>query len=543
MALDALRSGFVSICIDPSLNYYDGVCKVLIEGQLPDPPDDPDVQYAAANEVVEVQGRGRQVAALFGHGVLAAAVNTAFCACPSAGPTASVKIYVLPRTPDSANVAAKYVMTFGGTATTAGRAQIFALNSGVLQKGEWLVDERVEIGDSAADIAEKVAAAYGWMDDFPYEVTADGDTVVLVAKDRGAIGNYLTPVYNYTNRPNVAPGGITFSVERTVTGTGAWTIDPTLGQDYATALGECCYDCYGLLTGESRLKNLLQAWIEAQWPCFAPQCFGHGYVWDEGTLGQVLAEASNAMVFNRIPYPVNDVNPPWMLVAEYATRSCCSACLNPELNIQGDTYGVLSCIERPATCVQPWNADDRAQLSALGFVNWGPAQMGSGATFTFPMIYEDITNYLYDEEGRPNVTWRSTSMTRWAKAFAGQVAQFLETTFDGLSFFDDGTAIRPGIQATTRALAYGEIVAWTRSQEGILISTIQDETTQIQLVSDFDVAVPCHGEPGKYWLRLIVGPPIRAARFMVRILPKLLDNCDRPPPALSQTTRFYGGFY
>ena len=518
MALDALRSGFVTLCIDPNLNYYDPQCKVLIEGQLPDAPTDGSVTYAAADQVIEVPSAG-QAAGMFGNGVLAASVAKAFCACPS-----GVNIFVLPRTPDVSDVAAVYTMTFDGTATTPGRVQIFALDA------DYIVDIMVNTGDTAAMIATQVAAAYNALPGFPYTAVADTTTdanVILTAVDRGTIGNYLNPIYNYTGRPNVAPGGITMAVVRTTAGTGTWTLGQ--GQDYATVLGECCYDCYAPLTGDTSLQTLLQKWLEDAWDCTKPQCFGHGYVWNEGTLGMVLATGTNAAVFNRLAYPVNDSNAPYFLIVDYAARSCCTACTNPEVNIQGETYGVLSCVSRPASCSQPWAQSDRQQLSAAGFVTWGPAQMGSGANLTNPMIYEDITNYLYDTQGRSNATYRSTSITRWAKSFALYLASFIETTFDGLSFFEDGTQIREGVRATTRTLAYGRIVDWLRTQEGVLISTIQDQASQVVLQSDFDVAPPCHGVPGKYWLRLIVGPPIRAAQFVTRVMPRLLDNCPRVP--------------
>ena len=240
----------------------------------------------------------------------------------------------------------------------------------------------------------------------------------------------------------------------------------------------------------------------------------------------MLATASNADVLNRLAYPVNDVNPPYLLVAEYAANSASIAQSNPEISIQGEVYGVLACTYRPSSCSQPWGFTDRQQLSAAGFVTWGPASMGGGY-MTQPMIYEDITNYLYDALGRPNATYKSTNIRRWAKAFAANVAAFLEDNFDGLAMFNTGTQIKEGVKASNPALARSLILTWLRGLEGSEISQIVDPTNQVTFVSDMDVAPPCQGSPGKYYLKLIVGPPIRIAKIVTTILPKLIDNCAR----------------
>jgi phage tail sheath gpL-like len=521
MALDALRSGFIELCIDPSLNYYSPNCRIIVEGALPPTP------YAgstppAADTVVKVPSAGQAIA-MFGNGVLAAALAKVLCACPS-----NLDVYALPRTPTVGNVAAVYSLDFTGSlATGDGNIQLF------LGDENWITDVTITNGMTATQIVAAVATAIGLLTisyGFPYAVTAytTGDLkVTLTAIDPGSVGNYLNPVWNYTGQNNLAPPGVTMAVTRTTAGAGAWTL--TTANAYAAILQECCYDAYVLLTddqGDAGRQGDFKTWLESQWSCNTPQCFGHGYVWNSGTLGQILATGNNAAVFNRLAFPVNDVNPPYLLIAEYAALSACIACTNPETNIQGETYGILSCTYRPMSCSQPWHVDDRKQLSAAGFVTWGPATRGSGV-FTNPMIYEDITNYLYDALGRPNVTFRSTNMRRWAKSFAASVAAFLETTFDGLSFFDTGTTIKTGVRASTPALAYARILAWLRDQEGTSISQIADPTTQVQFTSDMDVAAPCRGVPGKYYLRLVVGPPVRIAKIVTTLLPKLITNCNR----------------
>ena len=80
---------------------------------------------------------------------------------------------------------------------------------------------------------------------------------------------------------------------------------------------------------------------------------------------------------------------------------------------------------------------------------------------------------------------------------------------------------------TSEPQAYGKIVEYMNEQAGVLISQISSPSTQIVLQSSMDVDPSCHGVPGKYYLKLIVGPPVRAANFAVTILPQLLTNCTR----------------
>lgn len=504
MADVSLASGFIELCIGTSLNYLTPGCRILIEGQyLPVAGSG-----IVADEIIKVPSAG-QVDGMFGKGsILSESLKIAFCACP-----ANVDIYAIPRADAAGAVAAVYDMTITGPATSAGMFSLFMLNE------TYNIDVDVSSGDTVAAIAAAVVAAVPA--EFPYDAVATATGVTFTAKNAGTVGNYLNPVYNWRGLSNVSPLGVGVTVARTTAGSGV--LDPI---DYEAALGECCYNCYAPLTADLPVQRALQKWLESSWDCTKPQCFGHAYVWNEGTLGQVLATGTNAAVFNRLAYPLNDPNPPYFLAAHYAALSCCTACDNPELNIQGTKHGVLSCVARPATCSQPWSLSDRKALKAAGFVTWGPASMGA-SNLTHPMIYEDITNYLYDNEGRPNVTFRSTSMRRWAQSFGTEFAAFLETEFDGLSFFQDGTRIREGVYGTNKNLAYGKIVAWLREQEGSKISQIINLDKQVKLVSDMDTAPKCKGTPGAYKVRLIVGPPIRASRFSVDVQPKLLDNCDR----------------
>ncbi len=154
--------------------------------------------------------------------------------------------------------------------------------------------------------------------------------------------------------------------------------DPrTYGLELKTATGRVSKaqrEMLALLTEDSAWQKGLIAHLRNNWDCTKSQCFGHGYTFNTGTVGQILATFENGEVVSKLAYPTNDVSFPWEMVADYAAKSCCSACDNPELSIQGRTHGLLSCIKRPASCKLPWSHDAMVQLQDQGFVTYAPSR-------------------------------------------------------------------------------------------------------------------------------------------------------------------------
>lgn len=504
MAQDSLRDGFVSICLDTSLNYYAAKCRVIVEGQFV-----PVVGSGLVADVPILINSVNDINSLFtGGSVLAESLRRVFCICPS-----NVEVWAIPRADAAGAVKAVYDLTIAGPATSDGQFTLFMIDD------IYSVSFPVTNGSSVATIAAAFIANLSA--NFPYTCTATATGIHMVALNGGTVGNYLNPIYNWAGFRNYSPAGVTVSAIRTTPG----SINPA-AINYSAAVNECCFDCWVLLTDDIVWQRGMRDWLRSNWDCNKPQCFGNGYTYDTGTLGQVLATGDNSEVFNRLAYPVNDANVPWLLVSEYAAKSCCTACSNPELSIQGPINGLLTCTNRPSSCSQPWTLADRLTLAAAGFVLYGPVSQSPGA-YTNAYIYNDITNSLTDSKSRPNVTWQSTTTRRWAKNFATTLAAELSADFNGLAAYTDGTQIRSGVFGTTKNLMLARIIAWLRTQEGVTISTIADVSTQVILTSDFDTAPACRGIPGKYALKLTVQPGIRVANINAQILPQILSNCSR----------------
>lgn len=510
MSIDSLRDGFVTLCLNTSLNYYDGQTQLLIEGQYsPGEGDtvvaDVPVRVNSVNDVDSMFGAGS---------ILAESLKKVFATA-----TIDVQITAIPRADAAESVAAVYTFTITGTATSEGVFPLFMLDE------VYSVNFFVNVGDTPTVIAAALVASLPY--NFPYTATVVAGVITFTAINKGTCGNYLTPIFNWQGLRNATPVGVTVACVRATPG----SVDPT-PIDYSTAFGSCCFGYYVLLGSDPVWQKGMENWIRAQWACnipagangATPQCFGHGYTYNVGTLGQVLAGGNNAEVFNRIAYPVNDANPPWLLVANYAALSALFA-HSPELAIQGPVDGVLNNITRPTNCSEPWSYPSRLTLAAAGFVLWGP-YTNAASQLTSPYIYNDITNSLADDLGRPNVTWNSTTTRRWAANFSDQLAQFLDGSFNGLSAFNDGTQIKPGIFGTTRNMMRAKLITWLKSVTGSLISAIQNVDTQVILTSSMDTSPPCSGIPGNYDLKLTVAPGIRINNIATTVLPQILTNCN-----------------
>ena len=104
--------------------------------------------------------------------------------------------------------------------------------------------------------------------------------------------------------------------------------------DYFSVLGECCYCCIAMLYDNPDWQDAMIAYIKDAWSCEKPQCFGHGYTYNYGSLGQILATDTNSAEVSRLAVCTTDPVVGWLKAAAYAAQSCCSV-----VGIQGGRSG------------------------------------------------------------------------------------------------------------------------------------------------------------------------------------------------------------
>lgn len=501
MAIDALRDGFVSLCFDASANSIaTSKCRVVIEGQFTS-----GTTVITADTLIKVAS-SRDIEAKFGIGsVLSESLKVAMSCCGND----SIEIFALARPAGAGSVAAQYTLTVAGLATTAGRVDIYWGNS------IYNISVAVAIGATPTVVAAAIVAAAPA--GFPYTMAAVAGVITLTARNAGVVGNFLVPSVNWHGRSNYLPAGLTFVTANPVVGVGA-----PAALNYTTALGECCVCCYALLHSGASEAALI-AYLDSSWACTSPQCFGHGYVYNAGSLGAILATDSNSATVSRLAHGVGDPNFPWLKTAAYAALSCCTTDVNPELSIQGPTYGVLECVRHPESCTQSFTFAEQTQLRDAGFVVTVPASNGQG-DLTSPMITNDVTNSRFDSQGAANLTFQATSSRRLATQTATAIANQLQA-FNGLGYYSSGTALRSGTKGTNKRMILGAMRAWAKTQVGILFSQFDNLDTDLTFTDDFETAAKCQGIPGKLAMNLIYRPPVRIKAITVNAVPKILTNC------------------
>jgi len=482
---------------------------------LADNDDTNAVGNAVPNQILEITNE-RQIETAFGRGsILATTLKTVLCMCPTA------QIFALPRADEEGATKAEFTYSINaenGAATSNGRVMLYFGDQ------KYMVDFPVKTGDDAKTIAQKIKDQLP--NDFPYDVevvdsgTAEKTQLKFTAKNAGSIGNSLMPVYNWPGRADTAPGGISLETDSTTAGT-----DGTFAGDYEDELGECCYDCYILSSLSQQNQDALRDHIRKSWDCNEGQCFGHGYTISAGTPDEIMATFDNSPELSRLAWP-DDYSPelPYLVNAAYGALSCCTACEHPEISIQGRQNGLLSCLKMPQSCSAALSRNDKELLKENGFVIASPAETGLGG-LTSPYIENDITNYLYDNNGRDNATYRSTSSRRLAKATALALAAELQD-LNGLSLFTRNTMIGVGVKGITVPMIEGRIRTFAKENVGVLFSEFDDVSDQIQLLTDFETQPKCQGRPGILHLNFAYRAPERLEGITATVTPRLIDNCN-----------------
>ena len=508
MPQDLLADGFVRVCISTDLNYYSGGCRILVEGQYV--PNLALSEPITSDKPVRVTGP-RYIDEMFTAGsVLAESLKMVLATCSRNN---VIDLWALPRQDNAAGVKAVYQMTITGPATSDGLIDIF------LGEADYSVEAViVETGDVADTIAANIAAAIPT--NFPYAVTVASNVITFTAINAGTVGNYLTPIVNWKVVRGRMPLGVSISTAQTIVGAN----DPA-PLDYDIALGDCCWDVIALQTEDKTWQRGLRDYLRASWDCSKPQCFGHGYVYNSGSLGTILAAGDNSAELSRMAICPGEVNFPWLLNASYAAASACSACTNPEKSIQGRSNGVMRGIRRPQSCDLCWEWDELTQLQDEGFVTYTPLGLGQGL-LTSPYVINDVTNYLYDELNRPNLTYRDASSRRLAKKTALAIAEQLQS-ISGSALYTKNTRVPAGVFGTNKRMILADMHRWFKTQVGTLFSEPENLEEELTIVEDFEIAPACTGVPCVLHMTMLYRPPCRTARFNVNMIPKVLDNCSR----------------
>lgn len=130
-------------------------------------------------------------------------------------------IYALALADNPAGVAARFTHTFTGAASAARAVPLYS-------HGRKLATVSIAAGDSAASIADKIAAAVNASQHFPFTAGAAANVLTLTAKEKGEVGNDLGLYYRVWADEGL-PAGVTYAIAQTVQGSGNPDIMDALG--------------------------------------------------------------------------------------------------------------------------------------------------------------------------------------------------------------------------------------------------------------------------------------------------------------------------
>lgn len=508
MGIQSLRDGFVQLCFDTSLNIYGTKKRVVLEGQyIPSGHADAlavdQLHKLTVTDFTAIDNR------LGAGSVLAESVKTFQSQCSSG----VVDLFVLPRA-DNGTTKATYTLTIANNTTSAGRYQII-----FGEARRYAIDTYVASGQTPTQVATAIKASIDALKTLPFEVTAAAGVLTFTARNAGTVGNGFNPTFNWRGNP-VTPGGTTLTWAQTVQG----ATNPAALADYNSLVGDCCVSEWGLLSDDVTWQNGPINYVKSQWDCDNPQCFGHLYTYNHGSLGQVLATDSNSAEASRRPTNVaSNRILGYLRTAAMVGKTACVTADNPEISVQGQTFGVLDAIAQAESCTPEWTYAERQQLAAAGFAVDIASSAGTGGLAS-PQVTHDITNNRFDANFKANATFRSVVSRRMARVTAEKIAEKVNE-FNGFGYYSAGTRIQDGVQGININLIRGQMRTWMKSQVGVLFGEFDNLDEDLLITEDMEDAAACQGVPGKFNIKAIYRPPVRTAGASIQMQPKLLDNC------------------
>lgn len=495
------RSGFVRMCLFGS-NVLKDECKLLLVGQM--------LSTGTATPLIVVPVTSAQDAeTLFGAGsYLAEAVRVALANRPEG------TVYCLP-VMDVSGSAPRWDMTVSGPATAAGMLA-FAI---------WGHDYAVPVnaGDDASTIASNVAAAVNADTSLPFTAAASGGTVSFTAKHVGRNADEFAIVFNPRFGQRL-PDGVSVTYSQAVSNPSEPVITSAQIND---ALGNCCYDCIGILYQEPTTIANFARYLDDEtgtWACGGDQCFGHIYHHrSESSVADIVAYGNGTNDPQRtiIPHITGYKWPGYMLTAAWAARTCATLCEDPSRPAVRDN-GYLLPLDDTGACSGVWSRADKEALIDAGVAVWDVSNQRTQTT-SWLWIENNITNYKFNDFGQPDETWQQVGYRYAAARLAKDLRAWFEANWSSHALVSDGTTIPVGKKAVSPAVLETALKAWLRGYGGYIIEDADGLDGKVIVERDTEgkpcgwgdanrVNVLIHADLINYLLRAAIGINVQIER-------------------------------
>jgi len=445
--IDEYRSGFVRLCLFGS-NVKPDECRMLLVGQMLS------TGTATPLTVTPVYS-GQEAEQQFGAGsYLAEAVKIALQNRPDRA------VYCLP-VQDVPGAAPQWDLTITGPAT----------GSGTLAFSIWGHDFAVPVnnGDTDATIATAVAAAVNADTSLPFTASASGGTVSFTARHTGANADEFSIVFNpYFGQQ--LPDGVSVAYSQVV----STPAEPVItSAQIEAALGNCCYDCIGILYQEPTTIANFARYLDDEtgtWACNGDQCFGHMFHHYSDTSAANIVSYGNATNDPQrtiIPHLTGYRWPGFAFTAAWAARTCIGACVDPSRPVVRDN-GLLVPLEDAGECAGIWTRAEKEALVRAGVAVWDVSNQRTQST-SLIWIENNVTNYKTNAFGQADETWQQVGYRYAAARLARELRAWFEANWSSHALVSDGTTIPPGKKAVSPAVLETALKAFLRGYGGIII--------------------------------------------------------------------------
>jgi phage tail sheath gpL-like len=347
---------------------------------------------------------------------------------------------------NGAGVAASGKIVFAGTATEAGTVSLYA--------GGELVEVAVASGDTAADVADAVAAKFPSTSDYPVTAAVDGsvdEEVDFTFRHKGAVGNEYDLRLNYQDGEEL-PAGIT----ATITALASGATNPSL-TSLISAMGDTWFhviahpytDSTSLTALEGELEDRSGPLRMIEGHAFTAKSDTHSNL---STLGNTRnSEHSSIVAAYKMP------TPPFEVAANVAATVAYYGNIDPARPFQ--TLALGWC-KAPAE-VDRFTLEER---NLLLFDGVSTLKVAAGGTVQVERL---MTTYQTNAAGAADASYAAVETMLTLMYLRYALRTWFASKFPRHKLADDGVQVAAGQAVVTPKTAKAECVAWFQAMENL----------------------------------------------------------------------------
>lgn len=399
---------------------------------------------ASANVPVRVTS-AEQASGLFGAGSIAHLMAAAYLRNDPMG-----TLYVVPVADNGSGVAATKTITVTGPATEDGTI--------TLRVGARRVQVAVSSGDANTAIAAAIEAA---LDDdvanLPFTAGVASEVVTLTAKNKGTAAQAVQISHSHlgVEGNESLPAGVGLTIADGTTG----ETDPVI-TSALSALADELFDFIAIGFSDSTARTALLDEVEDR---FAPerQVYGHAWEATQGSTGTLEALAYDSRYLSVVGYETANVTPRFEMCAAYMAACASSLRGSPQLPVQ--TLRLRGVMTTPAA--SRFTITERNSL------------LGAGVSTTTVqgnqvVVERCVTTATTAPGGAPLADPLDVEPIFQSITLMRGLRSRLATKYARFALADDGTRIPTGSRVVTPSKLFGEMLAYYREQEGILVEDV-----------------------------------------------------------------------